>query len=65
MKLTYTLRYEVDTDRLCDNETLKKDFNNSWLEFMQWFYAEEAGEVKFGFGKEPELKSVQTEAGNE
>lgn len=54
-EIVYRLEYRVDPDILCDRESLKEDFNNSWQEFMEWFYKEEPGEVILGFNSEPKL----------
>ena len=49
-KLRYHVTYEVDKDFLCDESTLKTDFNNNWQEFLDWFYKEEPAEVMMGLG---------------
>jgi hypothetical protein len=52
-KLRYSVTYEVDKDFLCDEETIKDDFNGSWQEFMDWFAEEELGEVITGLDTLP------------
>lgn len=52
-KLRYHVTYEVDKGVLCDEDTLKTFFNNSWQEFLNWFAKEEPAEVSMGLDTEP------------
>ena len=52
-KLRYTITYEVDKDLLCDEETIKDEFNNSWQEWLDFFSENEIGEVITGIGTDP------------
>lgn len=52
-KLKYTITYEVDKDFLCDEETIRDDFNGSWQEWLDWFSKEELGEVITGLDTIP------------
>ena len=52
-KLRYSVTYEIDKDFLCDQETVDKEFNGSWQEWLTWFSKEELGEVITGLGGEP------------
>jgi len=52
-KLRYSITYEVDKDLLCDEQTIKDEFNNSWQEWLDWFFQEEKGEVLLGMDTDP------------
>ena len=63
--MTKTIRYmilhEVDAELLCDEETLKDEFSNSWEKFMRWFYEEEQGELVYGMQVDkypPEIRNI-------
>ena len=52
-KLRYTITYEVDKNFLCDEKTIRDDFNGSWQEWLDWFSKEELGEVITGLNTIP------------
>lgn len=56
--LKYTVTYIIDKDFLCDQETIDKDFNGSWQEFIDWMAKDESYEVMTGFGGYPESIEV-------
>lgn len=58
-KLRYSITYEVDKDLLCDEETLRTEFDNSWQKWIEWFADQELGEVLTGLGEEPVLIKVE------
>ena len=40
-KLEVTFKVKLKADEVCDKESLKKDFDGSWLKCLKWLYKNE------------------------